>query len=41
MLGLTRIDLVVAEIWGEHFPHSEILAFFEVWDFAWDGPMVL
>jgi len=28
MLGLTRIGLVVAEIWGENFPHSEICASF-------------
>ena len=27
MLGLTRIDLVVVEILGENFPHSEICAF--------------
>jgi hypothetical protein len=47
MLGLTRIDLVVAEIWGENFPHSVICAFFEAWEnktmnsIAWDSPMIL
>jgi len=30
-LGLVPLALVVAEIWGEHSPHSEICAIFEVW----------
>jgi hypothetical protein len=31
ILGLVPLSLVVAEIWGEVPPHSEICAIFEIW----------